>query len=298
MNIYRKGEWLSCALPAEHPILKLTGSAIDFEVIQTFVPMTLKFWKRLQGSGGIRVSGNQLMLQLFPAEQAQFKAQWHPIDVIYEDDFCMVVVKPAGMKVHPTSHGESGTLANAVAAYYEETGQVCAVRHIHRLDEDTSGAVLYAKNEFAHIGLDEAMREKRVSRQYSAIAHGHMKEASGVIRAAIGRDRHHPSRRRVSPSGDEAVTHYEVLEWLKDATLVELRLETGRTHQIRVHLSYLGHPLIGDVLYSGRAVLGMNRQALHGRLLRFPHPFTGQMIESEAPYPDDFAALRANLQKI
>src|SRR2546428_4307929 len=108
MKIHRKGEWLACQFPAEHPILKLTGVTIPFESIQPYMPMTLKFWKKLQGNGGVRISGNQLLLQLFPQDQARFEAQWQAIDVVYEDDFCLVAAKPAGMKVHPTSPGETG----------------------------------------------------------------------------------------------------------------------------------------------------------------------------------------------
>jgi 23S rRNA pseudouridine1911/1915/1917 synthase len=164
------------------------------------------------------------------------------------------------------------------------------VRHVHRLDEDTTGPVLYAKNAFALAKLDEAMRRKDIGRHYVAIAGGQISTELNTINAPIGKDRHHKQRRRVSEGGQEAVTHVEIVEVWGRATLVRLTLDTGRTHQIRVHLSYAGHPLIGDELYGGRKD-SIGRQALHGETLSFTHPLTGVRIEVADPWPADLEQL-------
>lgn len=230
-------------------------------------------------------------LHMFPAEELGFEPNYgRAITVLYEDDFCMVVHKPAGLKVHPTDmKADTDTLANLVAAYYESTGQQVAVRHVHRLDTDTTGPVLYAKCKTALTILDEAMREKAIDRTYLAIVEGVMAKKKGLIKQPIGKDRHHKQRRRVSPTGQYALTHYQVLDQYVDSALVELSLETGRTHQIRVHMSYLGHPLLGDTLYGGKTHDGLvTRQALHGVQLTFAHPFSGEQLVVHDPIPEDF----------
>ncbi|TBL81645.1 RluA family pseudouridine synthase [Paenibacillus thalictri] len=274
----RKGEWL------EHP----AGTQLD-------VPP--KLLHKLRQHGGMMEKPGKVLLRLFPEEPLHCMPHYMQLEVLFEDDFCLIAYKPAGMKVHPTLPGETDTLDNAVAFHYESTGQVCKVRHIHRLDEDTTGPVLYAKNEWAQLLLDRDMREKSISRAYAAIVHGRLRKKKDTIDAPIGKDRHHASRRRVSPTGEPAVTHYEVAEQYQDAAIVRLRLSTGRTHQIRVHMSYLGHPLLGDELYGGKP-LGIQRQALHGESLSFSHPFTQELIIVEAPWPDDMAQLASNLQKL
>jgi 23S rRNA pseudouridine1911/1915/1917 synthase len=284
----RRGEWL------EIPLQLATTSSIDEWLLnQAGIPQ--KLIHKLKQSQGIRQKSDRIMLHLFPSESDDYQANWTDIEVIYEDDYCLVVNKPAGLKVHPAHAGEELTLGNAVAAHYLYTGQACKVRHIHRLDEFTSGAVLYAKNELAQLKLDEQMRSKSIQRQYIAFVQGEMKSSKGRIDDPIGRDRHHPSRRRVSITGDAAVTHYEWIESFQYATLLRLRLETGRTHQIRVHLSHIRHPLLGDVLYGGN-VNWISRQALHGDRLTFSHPFSQSMIEIEAPWPTDLLELHRKLQ--
>jgi 23S rRNA pseudouridine1911/1915/1917 synthase len=284
----RKGAWLEVQAQLK------TRDSID-EWLAEDLGVPLKLLHKLNREQGIRQKTDSILLHLFPDEYDEYRADWMEIEVIYEDDFCLVVNKPAHLKVHPTHAGEEHTLANAVAAHYLHTGQSCKIRHIHRLDEQTSGAVLYAKNELAQLKLDEQMRLKTIQRQYIAFVQGMMKPSKGTIDEPIGRDRHHPSRRRVSPSGDPAVTHYEVIEFLQQVTLLRLRLETGRTHQIRVHLSHLRHPILGDELYGGNRSR-MHRQALHGDLLTFPHPFFQRNIEVNAPWPTDLLNLLTELQ--
>ncbi|MBA2939313.1 RluA family pseudouridine synthase [Paenibacillus sp. CGMCC 1.16610] len=283
----RNGEWLELPLPSETWKPLKPGSVDE---IAALLPVPRKYFLRLASQGRIRVQDNQVNLHVFANEEAAFRAERHDVDVLFEDDFCLVVNKPAGMSVHPSEAGQGGTLASAVAYYYESTGQACAVRHIHRLDQDTTGAVLYAKNEWAHVLLDEAMRDKRIDRRYVALAQGVFKRKQGTVDAPIGKDRHQSGKRRVTAGGDQAVTHYQVPRQLNHAALVELELETGRTHQIRVHLSHLGHPLVGDVLYGGSSRL-FHRQALHGEKLTFEHPITQKLIEVHAPLPLDFQQL-------
>lgn len=284
----RKGEWWELKLPDG-----LTEAPIGAILKQ--LPVPAKLAGRLIAAKGAVKQGKQLRLKLFPPEEPGFPGDWAELNILYEDEFSLVVNKPAGVEVHPSVQGQRGTLAHAVAAYYEATGQRCRVRHIHRLDKETTGPVLYAKNELAHYVFDKAMREKEIERIYVAIAEGVMANAKGTIDAPIGQDRHHPTRRRVSETGEPAVTRYEVVETYPDLTLVRLRLETGRTHQIRVHLSHIGHPLTGDGMYGGSRRY-MQRQALHGEKLVWRHPWTGERMEVRAPLPEDMSRLLQDLR--
>lgn len=287
----RRGEWLELM-----PGKIVTGSSDRHMAAEHWLLSELQFpeklLRQLKATQGIQFAGDRLRLALFASQPVDVEPRWAGMDVLYEDDFCLVVHKPAGMKLHPDGSraDHAITLDHAVASYYEMNGIQASVRHVHRLDEDTTGPVLYAKNAFALAKLDEAMRRKEIGRHYVAIAGGRISPELGKIDAPIGKDRHHKQRRRVSEGGQEAVTHVEIMNVWERSTLVRLKLDTGRTHQIRVHLSYAGHPLIGDQLYGGRAdVIG--RQALHGEMLKFSHPLTGAMIEVNDPWPSDFTQL-------
>jgi 23S rRNA pseudouridine1911/1915/1917 synthase len=179
-----------------------------------------------------------------------------------------------------------------VAFHFQANGEEKRVRHIHRLDQDTSGTVIFAKHRLAHAALDQMLSKKTISRTYIAIAEGLFKKKKGTIDAAIGRDKHHAVRRRISPTGQKAVTHFQVMDMNKrlQMTAVKLQLETGRTHQIRVHLSSLGHPLAGDTLYDGVRDY-INRCALHAKQVDMKHPFTGEHLIIEAPLPPDMDQL-------
>jgi 23S rRNA pseudouridine1911/1915/1917 synthase len=231
-------------------------------------------------------SGDIIQLPLFYSEQPPDFAEYMDIDVLYEDDFVLVLNKPAGMDTHPSQPGGKNSLQNAAACYLMMKGEPILPFHIHRLDKDTTGAILFAKDRLSAAILDQQLKKREVKRTYLALVHGLMKKKQGTIKEKIGSDRHHGSRRRVSASGKDAVTHYEVVKLFpeKNMTLVKCRLDTGRTHQIRVHLSFIGHPLAGDVLYGGRPILP--RQALHAWNLRFPHPLTEEWIEVHAPVMD------------
>lgn len=286
----RQGEWLEWRENAE---------IVNREQARELASRLIgeKWSRTLLHNGGLLWQGSRLRLHLFPDEPQAGGEEWTDVDFLYEDDFCLVADKPAGMKVHPTAEGEKGTLLQAIAARLAAEGQRCRPRHIHRLDEDTTGPVLFAKYAWVQTILDARMREKSIGRTYVAVVQGKLAKAKGRINAKIGKDRHHPTRRRVSSTGETAITLYERLETYSNASLVRLTLETGRTHQIRVHLSHLGHPLIGDVLYGGRRD-AIGRQALHGEALAFPHPFTNELTQVLSPWPPDFAELLGRLKKL
>ncbi|WP_054956389.1 RluA family pseudouridine synthase [Paenibacillus dakarensis] len=286
----RRGEWLELT-----PGKVLTGQSdreeATFKWLLETVDIPEKLLRKLQHSEGIQWRGDRLRLSLFPPREAGIEPMWSDLEILYEDDFCLVVNKPAGMAVHPDDRGTEITLNHAVAAYYESSGIEAAVRHIHRLDKDTTGPVLYAKNEYAQLKLDEAMREKKIVRIYAAMVQGRVSPELKVIDLPIGKDRHHAQRRRVSLTGQKAVTHILDAEVYRQSSLLYLSLETGRTHQIRVHLSHMGHAILGDSLYGGYSV-HFGRQALHGAKLIFSHPFTGEEIEVDAPWPEDLLQLK------
>lgn len=296
----RRGPWLEVTPGREVTDgEKNSADAVDQWLLNR-LELPEKLWRRLRHEKEIELTGDRLRLALFPVMNLGITPRWYDLKVLHEDDFCLVVHKPAGMAVHPDGAVQDGplTLDHAVASYYEMNGIHAAVRHVHRLDVDTTGPVLYAKNEFALLKLDEQMRAKDIGRRYVALVRGKVPPSLRTLDWPIGKDRHHKQRRRVSPTGQKAVTHIELGEvWGSGSSavsLVYLTLETGRTHQIRVHLSHAGYPLLGDVLYGGRAT-DFGRQALHGERLIFCHPLSGETIMVEDAWPDDFQKLHKQL---
>ncbi|MFT9849188.1 RluA family pseudouridine synthase [Aneurinibacillus sp. REN35] len=251
--------------------------------------------------------GDQIRVLLADAPETTLTPVAMALSVLYEDDAVLVVNKPAGLAVHPVKEGQNHTLAHGIAYYWKEQGRPRAVRPVHRLDKDTSGAVLIAGNSFIHQLLDKQLREHTIRRTYLAVVEGCPGAVgeSGTINEPIARDVRHPTRRRVHSEGDIAVTHYKVLQCFPTvpgmleggAALVEIELETGRTHQIRVHFSHIGHPLMGDTLYGGGRVVGMRRQALHAASLAFDHPVTGERQCVEAPLPEEMEGLMKRLRQ-
>lgn len=217
------------------------------------------------------------------------------LDVVHEDDDLVVVNKPPFLLVHPVAPHHTRTLAHGIAHHLRAAGVRAKVRPVHRLDRDTSGLVLFAKSAFAHQHLDRQLRERTMRRVYLALVEGCVETDHGVIDAPIARRREQPALREVRTGGDDARTSYRVLERLDGATLVELELETGRTHQVRVHMAHLGHCVLGDAQYGGRGVPGLERQALHAWKLGFSQPRTGAMVEVKAELPADLAAVRERL---
>lgn len=224
------------------------------------------------------------------------------LDIIYEDNDIIVVNKPKGMVVHPAAGNYSGTLVNALLAHCEgslsDINGVIRPGIVHRIDKDTTGILVVAKNNEAHEGLSEKLKVHDINRVYTAICEGVIKEDSGTVDAPIGR---HPVDRKKmavnTRNGRHAVTHFKVLERFKNATLIEARLETGRTHQIRVHMSYIGHPLLGDEVYGRKTQkFKLQGQALHATVLGFEHPVTGKYMEFSSELPEYFKELIVKLR--
>ena len=230
------------------------------------------------------------------------RAEEIPLSVVYEDEDLLVIDKPRGMVVHPAPGHFSGTLVNAVLAYAGDSlssiNGVCRPGIVHRIDKDTSGLLLVCKNDFSHKALAKQLQEHSITRRYHALCKGHFKEVEGTIDAPIGRDEKNRKQQAINRiHGKEAITHFRVLENLRDASLVECRLETGRTHQIRVHMKSIGHPLLGDPLYGPKKnPYAIQGQALHAMVLGFVHPRSGKYMEFQAAYPEDFLKLLNSLR--
>ena len=220
------------------------------------------------------------------------------LDIYYEDAHVLVVNKPKGMVVHPASGHTTGTLVNGLMAHCKDLSGINGVLRpgiVHRIDMDTSGLLMVAKNDRAHEHLVNQLVEKTVTRKYKALVHGNIGHDDGTIDAPIGRDPKDRQSMTVVDNGKNAVTHFHVIERFKDFTFVECRLETGRTHQIRVHMKYIGFPLAGDPKYGPRKTLDIGGQALHAAILGFTHPVSGEYLEFEAPLPKEYEQL---LQKL
>jgi 23S rRNA pseudouridine1911/1915/1917 synthase len=225
-----------------------------------------------------------------------------PLDIIYEDDALLVVNKPAGMVVHPALGHASGTLVNALLAYCPQVADVGGVERagiVHRLDKDTSGLILIARDEATRSALQRQFKRRQVAKTYLALVEGHVHPREGVIEAPVGRDKRQRKRMAVVRRGREARTMYRAIEYLTDHTLLEVRPHTGRTHQVRVHLAWMGYPVVGDVVYGRRRQrLLRGRHFLHAAGLRFTHPATGEEVEFKAPLPPELAAVLKRLRRL
>ena len=239
--------------------------------------------------------GDVLLISPPQPEPVDLVPQDIPLDVAYEDDDVIVVDKPVGMVVHPAPGHPDGTLVNALLYHCGDSlsGINGELRPgiVHRIDRDTSGLIVAAKNDRAHLSLAAQLQDHSLFRSYHAVAVGGFKEDSGTVRAPIGRHRTDRKRMAVCPDGREAVTHWQVVDTRDGHTHLTCRLETGRTHQIRVHMAYLGHPLLGDTVYGAKKpVPGLAGQCLHAAQLTFTHPSTGERLTVESPLPVWFSA--------
>lgn len=274
--------------------------------IQAFLTDIAQFSKRLiikakSAEGNILVNGKHATVRYLllmddhlevelPEEKIgdKMKRVEMELHIVYEDDFLLVLDKPAGVATIPSRHHPTGTLANGILYYYEQRKLPYTVHVVTRLDRDTTGLVLIAKHQYSHSLLDRMLRGKGIERKYQALVHGEMSEANGMIDLPIGRKEGSIIERVVTEKGQRAVTHYHVKRNLQDITLVDIGLETGRTHQIRVHFAALGHPLLGDDLYGGKKEV-IGRQALHCACLAFTHPLTKESLVFHAALPGDMA---------
>ena len=245
--------------------------------------------------------GEDVAVTLPEPEPVEAVPQDIPLDVVYEDADVIVVNKPSGMVVHPAPGHPDGTLVNALLYHCAGTlsgiGGALRPGIVHRIDRDTSGLLIVAKNDFAHQSLSAQLADRSLSRVYEAVVHGGFRADSGTVNAPIGR--HPVDRKRMAvteKNSRHAVTHWEVIERYAGFTHIRCKLETGRTHQIRVHMAHIGHPLLGDMVYgAGKPEKGLEGQCLHARTLKFIHPRTGEHMELTSPLPEYFTAVLARL---
>lgn len=249
---------------------------------------------RLSGGETVTVDVPQLRETALPPQDI-------PLDVVYEDDDVIVVNKPTGLVVHPAPGHPDGTLVNALLHHCGDSlsgiGGEKRPGIVHRIDRDTSGLIIAAKNDAAHLALSAQLKDHSLSRTYECLVTGNMKQDSGTVDAPIGRSSADRKKMAVVPTGRRAVTHWEVVARYPGVTHLRCRLETGRTHQIRVHMAYIGHPILGDTVYGAKKpVPGLTGQCLHAVGLRFVHPRTGEPVELHCPLPPEFTAMLQKLQ--
>lgn len=245
-------------------------------------------------------AGDEVTIDIPDPEELNIEAEDLQLDVYYEDEDVIVVNKPRGMVVHPAPGHTTGTLVNGLMHHCKDLSGINGVMRpgiVHRIDKDTSGLLMVAKNDLAHEKLVNQLVEKSVTRKYKAVVHGVIQHDFGTIDAPIGRDTKDRQKMGIVDHGKVAVTHFHVLERFTDFTLVECELETGRTHQIRVHMKYIGFPLAGDPKYGPRKTLDIDGQALHAGVLGFIHPRTNEYMEFEAAPPAEFTMLVDELRK-
>ena len=251
------------------------------------------------------VSGDRLNVSIPPPEKLDLTPEAIPLDILYEDEDLIIINKPAGMVVHPSPGHPTGTLVHALLAHCDRLAGIGGVERpgiVHRIDKDTTGAIVVAKSDRAHQNLQSQIKAKTARREYWGVIYGSYSGDKGTINLPVGR---HPVDRKkkavvsIAKGGREAITHWKILERLGNYTLMQFLLETGRTHQIRVHCSHTGHPLVGDILYSSNRSLKVNLsgQALHARKLSLQHPVSGELIEAIAPLPTEFTKLLEVLRK-
>lgn len=245
---------------------------------------------------------DEITIKIEKPKEISLEAQDIPVDVLYEDDNIIVLNKPKGMVVHPANGNPDGTLVNAVMAICKDSlsgiGGEVRPGIVHRLDKDTSGVIVVAKNDKAHINLSEQIKNHEVEKTYIALVKGFVKENEATINMPIGRSIKDRKKMAVNKNGKNAVTHFKIIKRFKNYTLLEVKIETGRTHQIRVHLSEIGYPIVGDAVYSnGKNEWKIEGQCLHAKSLKFKHPITGKEMFIEAPLPKYFEDVISELEK-
>ncbi len=292
----------------------IVGARLDKAIAQKYEELSRSNIQKLLEDNKITVNGkiqkasykvnknDEIEIEEVEAKPIDLKPQDIPLDIIYEDNDIVVVNKQKGLVVHPANGNPDGTLVNAIMAHCKGSlsgiGGEIRPGIVHRLDKDTSGLIIIAKNDKAHIGLSEQIKNREVKKTYIALVRGIIKENEATINMPIGRSTKDRKKMAVSKNGKSAITHFKVLERYDNKyTLVEVRIETGRTHQIRVHMAEIGHPIIGDTVYSnGKNEFGIEGQMLHSQKLTFKHPITNEILNLEAPLPQYFKNIVEKLQ--
>lgn len=297
----------------------MRGNRLDLVLAANLEEYSRSFIQKLFERGAILVNGqvctekkhkasegDTVTIDIPEPRKLQMEAEDIPLDIVYEDEDVLVVDKPAGMVVHPAPGNYTGTLVNALMYHCgDELSSINGIIRpgiVHRIDKDTSGLLMVAKNDRTHDSLSRQLAEHSITRKYRAIVYDNIKDDKGTVDRPIGRDPKNRLRNAVTEvNSRNAVTHYSVLERFGKFTLMEAVLETGRTHQIRVHMSYIRHPLLGDELYGpvkskAASKLGVRRQMLHAGILGFVHPATGEYMEFESPDPEDFLQVLQRLR--
>ena len=249
----------------------------------------------------IKVNDN-ITIQIEDPKSSKLEAQDIPLDIIYEDNDIIVINKPKGMVVHPGNGNPDNTLVNAVLAHCKGSlsgiGGEIRPGIVHRIDKDTSGLIIVAKNDKSHINLSEQIKNHEVTKIYTALVKGNISEDEATIDMPIGRDKKDRKKMSVTRDGKEAVSHIKVVKRYGNYTLIRVKIDTGRTHQIRVHMAKIGHPVVGDEVYSsGKNEFGVKGQMLHSTILKFKHPISGKEIMLEAPLPQYFEDVLSKLDK-
>ena len=291
------------------------GTRIDVFLAENMENLSRSGVQKLIDEGHIQLNGGKtkanyklrekdiIDLQIPDVKEVEILPENIPLDILYEDKDVIVVNKPQGMVVHPAPGHTSGTLVNALMYHCgEELSGINGEKRpgiVHRIDKDTSGVLMIAKNDAAHQSLAAQLAEHSITRKYNAVVFNGFNEETGTVNQPIGRNPQDRKKMAVTEKHSRhAVTHYRVIEKLEKFTLIEAQLETGRTHQIRVHMTYIGHPLLGDLVYGPKKQpFSLEGQALHARVLGFVHPTTGEYMEFEAPLPAHFEALLERLRK-
>ena len=299
---------------AHHLVADRTGERLDVFVARLLPELSRSRVRRLIDEGlvtldgrlpakaGVKLeAGQRVELTLPPPERTELAPEPIPLRIVYEDDDLLVVDKPAGLAVHPSPGHSQHTLVNAVLAHCPQLSSIGGEGRpgiVHRLDKDTSGLIIVAKHDAAHLSLARQLKERRVEKRYLALVEGRVEPPEGVIEAPIGRHPRHRQRMAIVEGGREARTGYRLLREVDGHSLLEVRPETGRTHQVRVHLAAIGHPVVGDALYGPRRARSspLRRHFLHAHGLAFRHPTTGERLELEAPLPEELAQALAEIE--